>query len=206
MRFALCLLLSLILHAFVAWRILSFVALECPPKLEHAPIVLSIAEIEDERAPLRELETLAEAAMSEVTQVEPDRLLLACAPSPESIPLEFDPPEAPAPKFEAEVKVELASAPEQAAVEGTGPEAERTIVPKYPRGARRRGEEGEVLLKLEIDVAGVVKAAAVIDSSGFPELDSAAVNAAMGAKFKPAFSEGSAIPSVLSLKFAFKLK
>lgn len=206
MRFALSLFVSLILHALVVWRILNSIVLDCPPKLEHSSIVLSVAEQEDEKAPPSDLESLVESSLKEVTKVETDRLLLADSSSPVSIPLEFELPEMPEPKFEAEIRVETVSAPEQAAVEGTGPEAEGRIVPKYPRGARKRGEEGEVILKLEIDVAGIVKAAAIIDSSGFPELDLAAVNAALGAKFKPALQAGSPIPSVLNLKFAFKLK
>lgn len=203
MRFALCLILSLILHALVAWRILHFAVMTKSAELEHAPIVISFAEIEDEKAPPRDLETSVKSAMSEITKPKETEILLARAPSPESIELDF---EAPAPDFEETISVELASAPDRAQVEGTSPEAKETIVPKYPRGARKRGEEGEVIVKLEIDIAGVVKSAVVIGSSGFAELDVAALNAALGAKFKPALAEGAPIPSILDLKFVFKLK
>lgn len=206
MRFALCLILSLILHALVAWRILHFAVMTKPAELEHAPIVISFAEIENEKAPPRDLETSVKSAMSEITKPKETEILLARAPSPESIELDFALPEAPAPDFEETISVELASAPERAQVEGTSPEAKETIVPKYPRGARKRGEEGEVIVKLEIDIAGVVKSAVVIGSSGFAELDVAALNAALGAKFKPALAEGAPIPSMLDLKFVFKLK
>lgn len=206
MRFALCLILSLILHALVAWRILHFKVATKPAELERAPIVVSFTEVEDEKAPPRDLENMVQSAMSEITRPRETEILIARAPSPESIELDFEPPEAPAPEFEAEVAIEIESAPDQAGMEGTSPEAEKTITPKYPRGSRKRGEEGDVLLKLEIDVAGVVKSAVIIDSSGFPELDVAALNAAMGAKFKPAWTENGPVPSVFDLKFSFKLK
>ena len=58
------------------------------------------------------------------------------------------------------------------------PKPMRTIRPDYPRSARQRGEQGNVVLEIEIGVDGVCVAARVAVSCGFAELDAAAVKAA----------------------------
>lgn len=50
--------------------------------------------------------------------------------------------------------------------------------PEYPRIARRAGWEGRVSLLLHIGADGAVKSAQVQQSSGYPELDAAALQAA----------------------------
>lgn len=57
--------------------------------------------------------------------------------------------------------------------------------PVYPGRARRLGFEGKVLLRVRIDDAGRVMAAKVAESSGFAELDAAAVKAARSWRFEP---------------------
>ena len=47
--------------------------------------------------------------------------------------------------------------------------------PRYPDSSRLRGEEGKVLLKLSFDSTKSLVGAAIIDSSGHPELDRAAL-------------------------------
>jgi len=58
-------------------------------------------------------------------------------------------------------------------------------LPSYPRAARERGWEGEVLLDLEIDRGGRVLAARVARSSGHAVLDAAALEVAPGWVFEP---------------------
>lgn len=56
--------------------------------------------------------------------------------------------------------------------------------PEYPRQARRRGWEGVVDLRLQLDAAGRVTAVEVARASGFTVLDQAAMNAARRSRFR----------------------
>lgn len=98
-----------------------------------------------------------------------------------------------------------AVAPRQARVDAP-PRPRRTIRPDYPKGARQRGEEGNVLLEIEVLADGTVGEVKVVGSSGFGELDAAAVKAARAARFTPAKSDGNPVGSRARLTLAFKLK
>ena len=86
------------------------------------------------------------------------------------------------------------------------PRPKRTIQPKYPRGARLRGEQGNVVLEVEVGVEGTCTAVRVAESSGFAELDEAAVKAARSARFTPAKSGDRAVASTARLTLSFRLK
>lgn len=94
---------------------------------------------------------------------------------------------------------------EQARIEAPA-SLQKNISPKYPRGSRQRGEEGVVRLELTIDAFGVVTEVSVAVSSGYGELDEAAVNAVKKAVFNPASRGGKAVKSTVGLSFVFKLK
>ena len=98
-----------------------------------------------------------------------------------------------------------AVAPRQARVDAP-PKPRRTIRPVYPKGARQRGEQGEVTVEIEVDAEGRVSAVKVVGSSGFAELDDAAVRAVRAATFVPAKSGGRAMESSARLTLAFRLK
>ena len=98
-----------------------------------------------------------------------------------------------------------AAAPQQARVDAP-PHPLRSIRPDYPKGARRRGEQGETLLELCVNADGVVDSVRIVRSSGFAELDRAAVRAAQAARFAPARSGESAVASTVRLPLRFKLK
>jgi len=97
------------------------------------------------------------------------------------------------------------AAPRQARIDAP-PSPKRTIRPDYPKGARQRGEQGAVVLEIHVDAEGAVHAAKVAVSSGFAELDEAAVRAAEKAKFRPAKSGGKSVASTARLKLDFKLR
>ena len=68
--------------------------------------------------------------------------------------------------------------------------------PPYPGIARKMGEQGTVKLRLTISPQGVVTAADVVQSSGFPDLDQTAVSWVMSHwKYKPAVQAGVAVTS-----------
>ena len=101
--------------------------------------------------------------------------------------------------------ISSAPAPRQARVDAP-PRPKRTIRPDYPKGARQRGEQGDVVLEIRVSEEGRVEAVSVVTSSGFAELDAAAVRAAKAAKFSPARSGRETVASTARLKLQFKLK
>ena len=98
-----------------------------------------------------------------------------------------------------------AQAPKHAKIDAP-PKPHKTIKPDYPKGARQRGEQGEVILEIRVNAAGIVDRVDIVSSCGFPELDEAAVRAARTARFTPAKSGGSPVASTARLKLDFKLK
>ena len=96
-------------------------------------------------------------------------------------------------------------APRQARLDAP-PKPKRNIRPDYPKGARQRGEQGDVILEIRVNAEGAVDHVKVGVSSGFAELDEAAVRAAKAAKFSPARSGRDPVASTARLKLSFKLK
>ncbi|MEK7774724.1 MAG: energy transducer TonB [Candidatus Zixiibacteriota bacterium] len=62
--------------------------------------------------------------------------------------------------------------------------------PEYPRAAKEAGLTGKVWIKCLVNVDGKVLCVQVGKSTGHPELDQAAVNAAWKNRFKPAIQNG----------------
>ena len=62
--------------------------------------------------------------------------------------------------------------------------------PKYPQASIRNNEIGTVKLKLLVNVNGYISRAKVVETSGFRDLDRAAMIGYMGCKFKPPVKDG----------------
>jgi protein TonB len=77
--------------------------------------------------------------------------------------------------------------------------------PDYPRLSRRLGEEGVVVLRIELDEEGNVTAAQVSASSGFTRLDQAALAAVRTWRCTPARREGQSVHAVAAQTFKFIL-
>ena len=122
-------------------------------------------------------------------------------PQEESVPLPEPPP--PPPQEESVPLPE--TAPKQAKIDAP-PRPVKSIRPDYPKTARQRGEEGDVVLALSIDERGRVNRAEVAETSGFAELDAAAVRAAERARFVPAKSGRSPVASTARITITFRLK
>ena len=78
--------------------------------------------------------------------------------------------------------------------------------PKYPVLSRKRGEEGRVIIQLEISAEGKVLKARVTSSSSYPRLDGAALKAIQGAAFTPATEYGVPVESTTTLAYRFELE
>ena len=180
--------------------------------LDLSSVDLSFAEDEDETAAVSptmpaapEVEPLKprEEKPPEVEKAEdplpPDPTAPKLVePEPEREQMEtpsIPPPSPPAP----------AVAPKQAKIDAP-PKPHKTIKPDYPKGARQRGEQGDVVLEIRVNAAGIVDRVDIVSPSGFSELDEAAVRAARTARFTPAKSGGSPVASTARLTLNFKLK
>ena len=78
--------------------------------------------------------------------------------------------------------------------------------PTYPVSSRRRGEEGKVILRVDLDARGMITGAAVVSSSGSRRLDEAALAAVHEWKCRPASRDGLAIPATAMQPFSFVLQ
>jgi protein TonB len=79
--------------------------------------------------------------------------------------------------------------------------------PPYPEMARKLTEQGTVTLQMTISAQGDVTAAAVLQSSGFADLDQAAVSwVQQHWRYKPAMQNGQAVPSQAQAAVKFDLK
>ena len=99
----------------------------------------------------------------------------------------------------------VVAAEEHAAVV-SDPIALNRIVPVYPRTARRKGHEGVVTVAISVAENGIVAHAEVVSSSGYEELDAAALSAVRSARFAPATSDGVRVRGELRLTFDFRLR
>ncbi len=75
--------------------------------------------------------------------------------------------------------------------------------PRYPPGALRRGESGEVVLRVEVDARGRPARVDVLSSSGATDLDRAAVAAASRWRFRPALRDGVPVTANVDVPIAF---
>ena len=78
--------------------------------------------------------------------------------------------------------------------------------PNYPEAARKRGEEGDVLLKVEVLVNGRVGQAEVEESSGFALLDESALGTVSNWRFKPALKGREEVACRVNIPIKFKLR
>ncbi|MBM4032391.1 MAG: TonB family protein [Planctomycetes bacterium] len=75
----------------------------------------------------------------------------------------------------------------------------------YPRECHRRGEEGTVVLDVEVAVDGKPGAVTIVASSGNARLDAAAVEALRKAAFAPATRRGRPVASVHRVRWVWRL-
>ena len=77
--------------------------------------------------------------------------------------------------------------------------------PAYPRLARERGEQGRVLLRVNVSADGSPIEVAVVQTSGHPSLDSAALTAIREWRFVPAMQAGRPVPAEADVPVRFRL-
>ena len=206
----LCFCVSILIHALLAIALSAYLEYAPHPDvlatLDLSSVELSFAEKEDEAATVAPLPATVGRRVPSPPQeetppeVKPEKHL---PPDPSSTKF-------PEPKLNQTIKQSEQSnnppvAPRQARLDAP-PRPKRNIKPDYPKGARQRGEQGDVILEIRVAAEGTVDDVKVVTSSGFVELDEAAVRAAKAAKFSPARSGREPVASTARLKLQFKLK
>jgi protein TonB len=78
--------------------------------------------------------------------------------------------------------------------------------PDYPWASRRAGEEGRVVLRVEVSAGGIVEAIEIADSSGHRRLDAAALAAVRHWRFEPARIGDRAIATTVNVPVTFRLE
>ncbi len=78
--------------------------------------------------------------------------------------------------------------------------------PAYPAISRRMGEEGKLVLRVELDENGHIDNAKVINSSGYERLDSAALTAVKSWQCNPSIRNGQPVRAVALQPFNFVLQ
>ena len=213
--------LSLLFHALLAVGLIAY--------LEYAPHPDALATLDLSSVELSFAETVEEtAAVAPMPEILQRKVRPSVAEKPPEVKPEKPLPPGvgevriPEPKEDARLKTQDAKderretqdakavsaptvAPRQAKLDAP-PRPKRNIRPDYPKGARQRGEQGDVILEIRVTAEGTVDAVKIATSSGFAELDEAAVRAAKAAKFSPARSGREPVASTARLKLQFKLK
>ena len=78
--------------------------------------------------------------------------------------------------------------------------------PSYPAISRRLGEEGKVVLRVELDETGQVDRATIKTSSGYARIDEAALATVRRWRCSPASRDGAAVRAVAIQPFNFVLE
>ena len=215
------LLISLLIHGLIAVGLVAYLEYAPHPDvlatLDLSSVELSFAEKEEDVRPVLGAGA-SSPAQNEFSPPQEEK-------PPEVKPEKHLPPDPASPKFPEpkEVMEKMVTpkdnrtierseqsnnsqpAPRQARLDAP-PRPKRNIRPDYPKGARQRGEQGDVILEIRVNAEGTVDDVKVATSSGFAELDEAAVKAAKAAKFSPARSGHDPVASTARLKLQFKLK
>ena len=78
--------------------------------------------------------------------------------------------------------------------------------PIYPNLSRRMGEEGKALVRLFINESGNIEKVTLVQSSGIPRLDQAALDAGQKARCKPFIESGKPIKVTAIQPYIFQLE
>lgn len=81
-----------------------------------------------------------------------------------------------------------------------------TRIPVYPYAAKKRGEQGLVLVRVRVNESGKVESSTLYRSSGHPDLDQAAVACVWKWSFAPGQSGGRPVESSAVVRVAFRLE
>ncbi len=223
--FLLCLLCSMLMNGLVLfsapWLSRDLEDLERPPE---QGIAIEVAP--DEPPPVEEPPAPAEP--EPVVEPDPAPEETAAEPEPEPEPAPVEKKEEPKPKPRPKPKpkprpvtprpdarpspVPAPAAATSAVSDAPRPSPPRPLAeyanrpPEYPPLARKRNQQGKVVVRAHIDVTGSVVRVEVFKSSGFSALDEGAMKAIRKWKFEPSRSGGTPVPGTVMVPVDYRLK
>jgi protein TonB len=126
----------------------------------------------------------------------------AAAPSPA--------PPAPTPPAEQQVATATMAPPALSSAPVVPPQPISGLAgnrkPDYPAPAMQRGQQGRVVLRVEVSAVGTPLNVAVASTSGYGILDKAAVAAVETWRFRPATQAGTAVTGAVDVPIQFRLE
>lgn len=78
--------------------------------------------------------------------------------------------------------------------------------PDYPALSRRLGEEGKLMLQVELDESGRISNTRIVNSSGYSRLDNAALAAVKTWRCRPAMRDGQPVRAIALQPFNFVIQ
>jgi TonB family protein len=85
------------------------------------------------------------------------------------------------------------------------PEHPIRIGENYPALSRKKGEQGLSVVRIEVDVDGIVRATQLVFTSGFAHLDQASLDTFAGARMIPATIDGEPVNTWANIPIAWNL-
>jgi len=101
---------------------------------------------------------------------------------------------------------EIAHAESEAVKQGAAILDTNQCRPTYPRTAAMRREHGVVTMQFTVGINGKLVGSAVVKSSGFRDLDQAALNALIHCRFKPALRDGRPVQAAFVMEYRWELQ
>ena len=179
----------------IYFEVVEAAAIEAEAEPVPAPEESAVPAIEEGPAPEGEAEGFKERLDEPDGSREMDEGAAADEPKPDERPV-----------AERDGEAQMPAEQEERAKVVSAPIALNRIVPVYPRSARRRGHEGCVTVAVSVAEDGRIVHAEVVASSGYGELDAAALAAVRTAHFAPATEDGVSVRGELRLTFDFRLR
>jgi periplasmic protein TonB len=189
--------------------ILGLLHVQEPPAAESEPIRMAVRVIE-RPAPATEQQTLTQAPEVPVESapappVRPPEPRPVAVREPVAVPTPLavvPAPPAPAP---AEPRAPAPPPPAMTAVRFDAAYLNNPA-PGYPLQSRRRGEQGQVLLRVQVDAQGLPEQVEIHQGSGHARLDAAALEAVRRWRFVPARRGDEAIAASVLVPILFRME
>lgn len=202
------------MHAAVLYGLMQHRLIPLPEKMETLFVHFIPPREQPRREPPKRPEPPEPVKLEKPRPPEPHQHLVVEAPT---VPTDFvmPPPPPPQPKPAPAAEPLPAPPPRPAALVDDGPVAltgELSLAcpartpPRFPPLSRRLGEEGKVVLRVELDPDGRVDSARVTVSSGYKRLDEAALAAVREWRCNPPMRDGQAVRAVAVQPFQFSLE
>jgi protein TonB len=187
-------LLSIVIGAHLAIGLLFLTAKTVAPQLFETPLIVDMIQPAEplkrlESKPLPVSKPQSAAPRSTLPPIEATSSLVPSASAPAAAPVAV-----------------AATASETVSQARFDADYQKNPAPAYPPAARRRGEEGRVMLRVQVSAQGAAEQVEIRTSSGSNRLDEAAAATVSHWKFIPARRGDTPVQSWVLVPIIFKLE